>query len=367
MARRAGTYPGISPVRVESPSAIAIPTCDMPTAAASIDAKVEFLRRPETYPIAPDRVEVIETHMSWVFLAGDLVYKLKKPVRYEFLDFSTSEARRRNCEEEVRLNRRLAPDVYLAVVPLVLAGGATLRLGGDGEPVDWLVQMRRLPERLMLDHAIRAGTATASDARRCALTLATFYRSCTPVPMTPWRYRQRFADGVRAAYRELGASEYGLSSEVLRVVSSSQLAFLERSVGLFDQRVSERRIVEGHGDLRPEHVCLADPPLFIDCLEFNREWRLIDPADELAYLALECEHADAAFIGEAVLAAYRDETGDTAPEPLVRFYKSYRAGVRAKLSAWHLQDHVAEADRRKWKERARLYLDRAHHYGVSLQ
>lgn len=333
------------------------------TDPANLD-KVAFLRRPESYGSAPGTVEVIETHMSWVFLAGDLVYKLKKPVRYEFLDFSTPEARHHDCEEEVRLNRRLAPDVYLDVVPLVITAGAALQLGGDGRPLDWLVKMRRLPRQLMLDQAIRAGTATASDVRRCILALAAFYRGCTPVAMDARQYRQRFIDGVRATRRALEAPEYGLPPDTLREVSSAQLAFLKQNVPLLEQRVNEQRIVEGHGDLRPEHVCLDEPPLFIDCLEFNREWRLVDPADELAYLALECEHAGAAFIGEAAFAAYREGTGDDPAGPLIRFYKSYRAGIRAKLSAWHLRDHPGADDRRKWQDRARRYLELARRYGA---
>ncbi len=338
--------------------------------SSTLDAKVAFLRRAEAYPDAPERVEAVETHMSWVFLAGAFVYKLKKPVRYEFLDFSTPEARRRDCEEEVRLNRRLAPDVYLGVVPLTVVRGGGLRLGEEGAeegaPVDWLVRMRRLPDRLMLDHAIRAGAVNAGDVRRCIATLAAFYRRCEPVAMDTGLYRQRFVDGVNATRRDLAAPEYFLPADAVQAVASAQRAFLDRHASLFDRRVEEKRIVEGHGDLRPEHVCLADPPIFIDCLEFNRDWRLVDPADELAYLALECEHAGADFIGEVAFVAYREGTGDDPPEPLIRFYKAYRASVRAKLAAWHLQDHPDEAARRKWQDHARRYLALARRYAESL-
>jgi aminoglycoside phosphotransferase family enzyme len=126
--------------------------------------------------------------------------------------------------------------------------------------------------------------------------------------------------------------------------------------------VSQGRIVEGHGDLRPEHVCLGPEPLFIDCLEFNRDWRVLDPADELAYLAMECEHAGAPWIGEVVFETYREATGDNPPLPLVRFYKAYRATVRAKLSAWHLKDHPDPADQGKWIARAQRYLELAGRY-----
>jgi aminoglycoside phosphotransferase family enzyme len=179
-------------------------------------------------------------------------------------------------------------------------------------------------------------------------------------------YRQRFVDGVNATRRDLASPEYFLPADAVQAVASAQLAFLDRHAYLFDRRVEEKRIVEGHGDLRPEHVCLADPPIFIDCLEFNRDWRLVDPADELAYLALECEHAGADSIGEIAFAAYRAGTGDDPPEPLIRFYKAYRASLRAKLAAWHLQDHPDEAARLKWNDHARRYLALARRYAESL-
>lgn len=133
---------------------------------ASIDEKVAFLRRPEAYPSRPARVEVVETHMSWVFLTDELAYKLKKPVLYQFLDFSTVEARRLNCEREVSLNRRLAADVYHGIVSLDLGSDGNLRLGGGGTAVDWLVKMRRLPAHRMLDAAIRSDSVSAEDIDR---------------------------------------------------------------------------------------------------------------------------------------------------------------------------------------------------------
>ncbi|OGA25173.1 MAG: hypothetical protein A3I02_08760 [Betaproteobacteria bacterium RIFCSPLOWO2_02_FULL_67_26] len=324
--------------------------------------KVSFLSRPESYPEHPTAVEVVQTHMSCVFLTDSHAYKLKKPVRYDYLDFSTLAARRADCEEELRLNRRLARDVYLGIVPLTVAPGGGVRLGGDGEVVEWLLMMRRLPRRSMLDQAIRDGRVARDDVRRFAQVLADFYRRADPVAMDAARYRRRFEDGIRANQRALSAPEYGMPRELLQAVTAGQLAALARQAASLERRVAERRIVEGHGDLRPEHVCLGPEPLFIDCLEFNREWRLVDPADELAYLGMECEYAGAAWIGEAAFETYRQATGDGPPDALVRFYKSCRAGVRAKLSAWHLADHPDPADQGKWTARALRYLELANLY-----
>lgn len=327
-----------------------------------IRAKVACLTNPASYPERPAAVEVVQTHMSCVFLTAEHAYKLKKPVRYEFLDFSTLEARRIDCEEELRLNRRLAPDIYLDMVPLVSTRDGALALGGPGEVVDWLVKMRRLPSQLMLDRAIRDGTVTRGAIRRLAVVLADFYRRCEPVAMEPGAYRRRFHRDILANQQSLAAPEYGLPQALVQAATSGLLAVVVGEPSLFDRRVSERRIVEGHGDLRPEHVCLGERPLVIDCLEFNSDWRILDPVDELAYFAQECEHVGAPWIGESVLDTYREATGDDPPSRLVEFYKGFRAGVRAKLSAWHLRDHLDPADQGRWIARAGRYLELAHRH-----
>jgi uncharacterized protein len=323
--------------------------------------KVAFLSRPESYDPLPQAVRRIETHMSWVFIADALVYKMKKPVRLPVLDFSTLAARRHYCEESLRLNRRLAGPVYLDVVPLTLEAGGALRLGGEGEPVEWLERMRRLPEARMLDTAIRNGTVSEADVDRFATVLARFYRNAPPAPMTPTGYRARLQDSVQGNAEALAAPEFALPRDRLRAVIDAQRAFIDRHGELFDQRVESGRIVEGHGDLRPEHVCLLDEPVIIDCLEFNREFRIVDPVDELGYLALECAFAGAEWIGPRLFEIYVRVTGDVAPAHLLGFYQSHRATIRAKLAAWHLLDQPPETHPR-WRARADAYLALAWRY-----
>jgi uncharacterized protein len=159
--------------------------------------KVALLGTPAAYPYRPLGVDVKETHMSWVFIAGDRVYKLKKPVRYPFLDFRMLAAREANCREEVRLNRRLAPDVYIGVLPLTKEHDGRLALAGRGEVIDWLVEMRRLPEGLMLDRAILENIMEhdRGDRRIDAVAdlLIAFYRACPPADLSPLSYVQQFA------------------------------------------------------------------------------------------------------------------------------------------------------------------------------
>jgi len=318
---------------------------------------VDFLGHTAVYPDESGAVECVETHMSWVFLTARHAYKLKKAVRWDGLDFSTPELRRRDCEAELRLNRRLARDVYLRVVPLTRDARGGLALDGVGEPVDWLVEMRRLPAARMLDQMIAKGLDEA-DVRPAAMLLARFFAQAPAVESSGAAYRSRLADGTRSDERALCRPAFELPAERVRRLAAAQLSFLAERAALFDRRVRDGRIVEGHGDLRPEHVCLADPPSIIDCLEFSRALRTLDPADELAFLALECERLGRPLVGRWFFEAYAEETKDAPPPELVAFHRRYRALRRAKIAIRHL-DARDVTDAEKWRTRALVYLDLA--------
>lgn len=320
-----------------------------------IAEKVAFLSRPESYPVPAQHVEIKETHMSWVFLTEAQAWKLKKPARTNYLDFSTSESRRHNCEEEVRLNRRLASDVYQGVVPLIVDTQGKMRIGGTGESVDWLVCMRRLPTDRMLDRAIVSLSFSDSDLRKVGALLARFYSQAQPVKITPAEYRGRLTADVLADRSELIKPEYALPLDLVESITDAQLEFLTRQAALFDARVRAGKIIEAHGDLRPEHICLEREPVIIDCLEFNRNFRTLDAASELAFLALECERLGAPQVGNLILKTCCEQTGDWPPNELRTFYKNYHGCLRAKISLWHLKDDGV-CDRGKWIARALNYL-----------
>jgi aminoglycoside phosphotransferase family enzyme len=323
-----------------------------------IEQKVAFLRKSEIYPLSTRSVEAKETHMSWVFLTDTHAWKLKKPVRTHFLDFSTPEARHHDCNEEVRLNRRLAPGVYEGVVPLTLDEQGSLELGGKGMTVDWLVRMRRLPSDHMLDHAIACHSSSDEDIRKIGVRLAEFYAEASPVPLTGLAYRMRLTVDVRVNRCELRKAEYSLPVDLVECLTSRQLAFLRQNAELFDDRVRAGKIVEAHGDLRPEHICLGTEPVIIDCLEFNRDLRILDSASELMFLALECERLGSAPTGALILNAYCRKSGDDPPPSLLAFYKSYHACLRAKVGLWHLKD-VEVRDAAHWLAKGRDYLELA--------
>jgi aminoglycoside phosphotransferase family enzyme len=191
---------------------------------------------------------------------------------------------------------------------------------------------------------------------RVAALLGRFYAAASPVDTRPDAYRARFDREIALNRRELPA--YGIATTEVEVPLAYQRDFLDDRRHLLERRAHDRRIVEGHGDLRPEHVHLGPPVIIIDCLEFNRELRLVDPVDEIGYLALECERLGTEVVGERVLAAYVMQTGDDPPAELRHFYMSFRACLRARLAIWHLRDEVV-ADRWKWIERTHDYLRHA--------
>ncbi len=349
-ARRPEAWRGVIERLAAGPAAAPPPSPD-----PGLIAKVAFLSRPGSYPEPAACVLATETHMSYVFLTDRHAWKLKKPVRYDYLDFSTVAARERDCAEEVRLNRRLTRDVYLGAVPLSvdLAGG--LHVGAGGTVVDWLVKMRRLPAERMLDQLIHVRAVPQDGLRAAIVRLCRFYRKGPPIPMSPEAYVERLAAGVAGNRQALYESAHALPAELYEPTCARLSALLSERAASFGDRARAGRIIEAHGDLRPEHICLAAEPQIIDALEFSRDFRILDAADELAFLALECERLGAPQLKALILETYAAETGDTPSAPLVHFYQSHRALMRAKIALWHLAE-PATRDAALWRARAGDYL-----------
>jgi uncharacterized protein len=330
--------------------------------ASGVARLVKLLSSPDAYPQATRSVRLVETHISWIFLTDRHVYKLKKPVRFDFLDFSTCERRRWACEQELRLNRRLAPDVYLDVLPVTATARGRLRLDGEGRPVDWVVRMKRLPEAKALDVLVRRQTVSDNRIDQLANVLSEFYRRLPPLTLTTDEYRRRLLAHIESNEQELLEPRHALPVPLVRRVHAAQRLLLRLAPDLLDTRVRDGRIVDGHGDLRPEHVYFTARPTIIDCLEFNEELRQIDVLDELAFLAMECESLRAAWIGERILQRYRESSGDAAPLTLFDFYKAYRACVRAKVRVLQAV-HASSLEQRKWRDEAAHYLQLADDHG----
>lgn len=331
------------------------PPTVVPATEIGIDDKVRFLRDPRHYPGNGNRVDALETHYSWVFLSGDRAYKLKKPARGDGFDFTSVGARLRNAQTELRLNRRLAAKIYLGIVALIRQPGGRLRLGGDGEAVDWLVQMRRFDPDRMLDRRIASGQWRYGELEALAQRLARFFASGQRSRLTPRDHIGRLRVELRkalAAHRRIGEPRLAhRAASLVRVLD----AFIARRERLFRRRVTQGRVIDGHGDLRPEHVCSHGVPQIIDCLEFRADLRQLDPVSEIAFLALECGRLGASPIAGRLLRRYREVSGDRPDQALFRFYTAFNAIVRARLAIEHIADPGART-RAQWIERAESYL-----------
>jgi hypothetical protein len=318
------------------------------------------LLRPEFYGEPTAEVESIETHISWVFLTPRLVYKLKKAIDLGFVDYRDPATRRRMCDEEVRLNRRLADDVYLGVTPIARDAKGGFALDGPGEPVDWLVTMRRLAAADAADRRLARGELSEAHVEHIARRLVGFYRECSPARLGASDYRPHFEKRIRDNLAVLGQATRELDAPLVERVHGRQLQFLSLARSEVAARTAAGRIVGGHGDLRPEHVFLADAREgtrcdVIDCVEFSAELRTVDVADELAFLAMEFGRLGAAWAGDTIRRTYEQLSGDAFSDALFRFYQCYRACVRAKVAALR-GDQVDVEQRRECRRQADAYL-----------
>lgn len=328
----------------------------------ALQLKVAFLQRRETYPFPTSSVEVMETHLSYVFLTDKYAFKLKKPVKLEFLDFSTPQARYKNFTEELRLNQRLARGVYLGIIPITAVRDGELKLDGHGEPIDWVLWMKRLPSGSMLDELIRTNSVHVERVEQAAKLLAEFYKEARNINMSMTQYKERLTAEICRERDELLNPRFKLSSAFVNKIADNLLDFITRHDEVWAERIRQKRIMETHGDLRPEHIYIGQHPAIIDCLEFNRNFKIMDVAEELALLLIECEMLGDQSPANTFLKVYEEINEDPIPETLLYFYQSKRALLRARLSIRHLLDKSYRADPSKWVNRCNAYLFLADQY-----
>jgi aminoglycoside phosphotransferase family enzyme/predicted kinase len=339
------------------------------------DAVVEALANPGFYPEAPETVEHVQTHISHVFLAGAFVYKLKKAVRLPFLDFSTVASRRVFCDEEVRLNRRLSPAVYLGVRRITRASNGTLVLDGDGETVDYVVWMRRLPARRTLAALIDAGQVRPEMLGQLATLLAHFHAAAPTGPAiatyaTPAALETTWNRTLDLATPFVGGI---VAPQLHGILTELGHEFVRRHEALFHERERNARIREGHGDLHAEHVYFVDapvpaPPLaplpagmyVVDCLEFSLPLRCNDVASEIAFTAMDLERRGRDDLARDFVRRYVAATHDGGIERLLPFYTCYRACVRGAVEALkNAETEVPPIEREAARHRSGAYFDLA--------
>jgi len=326
--------------------------------AGDYEATRALLSDPESFRPKPRSIEAVETHMSHVFLAGDRVYKMKKPVHLGFVDFTSLASRRANCEREFMLNQRLAPGVYLETVPVVRTKEGSLQLGGAGEPVEWLLVMARLDREQQLDKAILRAEASPAQIDALCDLLAGFYRETERIKVSPEEWIDWWREAVDLNAVSLRDPLFDLPRELVERVVEGEATFLADRSELLAARARDGRILDGHGDLRPEHVHLGPPLRLIDRLEFNARLRWIDPFDEVAFLGMECDRLGAGWIGPRLIEGLAERLHDRPPPALLDFYTGHRAAMRARLSIEHMRDPNPRTPER-WPRQARTYLEMA--------
>jgi aminoglycoside phosphotransferase family enzyme/predicted kinase len=329
--------------------------------SAEVAELLEQLRDPAAYPYPVAEVEVCQTHLSLAFLAGPFVYKVRKTVHFEFADFSTRELRRVDCEKEVRLNRRLAPAVYLGVVP-VTQRGARLVFEGDGEPVDWAVKMQRLPAGATLREHLRRGTLLPEHVERLARRIAAFHQSAERVELPQGAFAA-VANNLRRNL-ESGAEQQGscLAPAVYQRLLSRTEELLARHRDLLDRRGREGWVRDLHGDLHLDHLYLfpeREPPddlVIIDCIEFNDRLRFIDVVADMAFTVMDLRYEGRDDLANRFIESYFAARGDVEGRELLPLCTSYRAAVRGVVDGLKaVEEEVAEPERAQ-----ALYSSRAH-------
>ncbi|MBI4379371.1 MAG: gluconokinase [Nitrospinae bacterium] len=294
---------------------------------------------PATYPVKPESVDMIQTHISYLFLAGEYVYKVKKPVNFGFLDYSTLEKRKFYCDQEIRLNSRLSPEIYLGVSQITSEKGI-LSLDGKGWVEEYAVRMKRLPQDKMMDRMILDKRVNKSSIREIAAKLVIFHQHADindeickfgDIGIISKNIDENFIQTEKYIGISLSNGEYNF-------IKDFSLRFIEDNMALFKKRINQKRIMDCHGDLRAEHICLTERIYIFDCIEFNDRFRYGDVASEVAFLAMDLDFFGEDDLSRYFVDSYRELSGDKDIMKLINFYKCYRAYVRGKVESFKLDD-----------------------------
>lgn len=328
----------------------------------------QFLQDPSSYPHQPGHVECIQTHASYVMLVDPYVYKVKKPVDFEFLDYSTLEKRKYYCDQEVELNKRLCADMYLGVVPIRLTDGKLTFDGDNGVIVDYAVKMKLLSKEHFLSEKVGNHVLSEADLKRTADKLAPFYRKQKPDDaIKQWGEIEKLKISTDENFTQ--TEEYigqTLSQTTFDLVKSFTNQYYQHHQSLFQQRIKENRIKDGHGDLHLDHIHVTPEKVCIyDCIEFNDRFRYVDVANDVGFLAMDLDFHDQIRLSHLFIRKIAYEIDDPDLERLIDFYKCYRAYVRGKVESFRsTEKEVPPDDQQQAAKRAASYFDLSLKYAV---
>ena len=332
-------------------------------------ALLTALQDPHLYPDRPKKVELVQTHISALFLTGEHVYKIKKPVNFGFLDFTTLEKRKFYCQQEVDLNRRLSPELYLGVMEIRSHQGRIAIGPGPGEILEYAVFMKQLPSDCTMDRWLARGPIPPDLIARIAARIAAFHAEAATNPeIAAFGEIQTIRGNVEENFTQ--TEKYvglALSADTYREVVETNRRFLEHQLPLFRKRVAGGRIRDCHGDLHLQHICLGEEILIFDCIEFNQRFRYSDVAADIAFLLMDLDSHGKPLLSADLASHYLKISQDWSIFLLLNFYKSYRAYVRGKVTCFQLEDPVISGpEKASALEEAKRYFSLSHGYALKL-
>jgi aminoglycoside phosphotransferase family enzyme/predicted kinase len=320
------------------------------------------LLNPQFYPDNPDHIEYLQTHISMIFLTGKYVYKVKKPVDLGFVDYTTLDKRRYFCEQELELNRRLSPDIYLEVIPITERNGQIL-LGGSGEIIDYALKMRQLPQNKMLDYLLVNGEVTPKMMKEVAIKMAVFHvHARTDSRIASFGNEE--AIKVNIEENRSQTEKYvgiTISPYQYQRINNYNTEFVKKKKDLLQKRVETGKIRDCHGDLHAQHICFFEGIQIYDCIEFNERFRYCDVASEIAFLAMDLERYQRPDLSKEFVNSYINISKDQEIGELIDFYKCYRAYVRGKVDCFRLEDKLIK-DKEVVLNSAKNYFNLAYRY-----
>lgn len=331
-----------------------------------LPAVIKALLKPSAYAEACGKITFLQTHISYIFLTDKYAYKIKKPVDFGFLDFTAIEKRLYFCKEEVRLNRRLAPDIYLNVTPITRVRGG-YRVGGTGRVVEYAVKMKRIPDKVILERMIKDGTITTEVIKRVAEKIAAFHKDAlTNKGISGFGEIEIIRQNIEENFSQVSPfTGTAISNKRLDKIRSYAGEFLEKNVGLFKKRVEAGFIRDCHGDIHSEHIGVEDGIFIFDCIEFNRRFRYSDTVSDAAFLSMDLEFRGRGDLARVFEEGYFSATGDSEGKRLLDFYKCYRAFVRGKVEGFKLKEpEESSEDKKDALLKALLYFDLSYEYAT---
>jgi len=329
-----------------------------------LPSTVKALLKSQAYPHKPQKIELVQTQMSFIFLTGEYVYKVKKPVNLGYLDYTTLEKRHFFCYQELELNRRLCPSAYLAVVPVIEVKGE-LRIESEGKAIEYAVKMRQLPQDRMMDVLLPRSQVTREMVAKVAQKLVDFHQKAeTNQEIDAFGrldvIRHNCDENFAQTEKYIGLTIFRAKYERIKGYTDN---FIENNADLFDKRVREGRIKDCHGDLHAAHVCFTDDICIYDCIEFNDRFRYSDVASEVAFLAMDLDHYQQAGLSRHLVNTYVGLSHDEEILKLLDFYKCYRAYVRGKVESFKLNDrYIPEEEKERVLTTAQGYFQLAESY-----